>query len=76
MTLDVTLTATYPKTVPLLGLKGDEKLREGTRYKIQQAIQTKPKELVADEQPMIMEIVNACLDILEDAAQAKAAGKE
>jgi translation initiation factor 2-alpha kinase 4 len=31
---------------------------------------------VAEEQAMIMEIVNACLDVLEDAAQAKAAGKE
>jgi translation initiation factor 2-alpha kinase 4 len=39
-------------------------------------IETKPKELVVGEQAMIMEIVNACQDILEDAAQAKAAGLE
>jgi translation initiation factor 2-alpha kinase 4 len=39
-------------------------------------VETKPKELVVEEQAMIMEIVNACLDVLEDAAQAKAAGKE
>lgn len=31
---------------------------------------------MAEEQAMIMEIVNACQDILEDAAQAKAAGLE
>jgi len=51
-------------------------LREGTRYKIQKIIETKPKELVLEEQAMINEIVTACLDVLEDAAQAKAAGKE
>jgi translation initiation factor 2-alpha kinase 4 len=72
----VTLTATYPKTEPLLSIKDDSGLREGTRYKIQKIIETKPKELVVEEQAMIMEIVNACLDVLEDAAQAKAAGKE
>ena len=72
----MTLTATYPKTEPLLSIKDDGGLREGTRYKIQKIIETKPKELVVEEQAMIMEIVNACLDVLEDAAQAKAAGKE
>jgi eukaryotic translation initiation factor 2-alpha kinase 4 len=71
----VTLTATYPKTEPLLSIKDDGGLREGTRYKIQKIIETKPKELVVEEQAMIMEIVNACLDVLEDAAQAKAEGK-
>ncbi|KAE8446644.1 hypothetical protein EG329_011837 [Mollisiaceae sp. DMI_Dod_QoI] len=75
VTLAVTFTATYPKTQPLLSIKGDFNLLEGTRYKIQKIIETKPKELVAEEQAMIMEIVNACLDVLEDAAQAKAAGK-
>jgi translation initiation factor 2-alpha kinase 4 len=76
MTLGVTLTATYPKTQPLLSVKNDDGLREGTRFKIQKIIETKPKELVIEEQAMIMEIVNACLDVLEDAAQAKAAGLE
>lgn len=72
----MTFTATYPKTEPLLSIKDDGGLREGTRYKIQKIVENKPKELVAEEQAMIMEIVNACLDVLEDAAQAKAAGKE
>jgi eukaryotic translation initiation factor 2-alpha kinase 4 len=76
VTLAVTLTATYPRTPPLLSIKGDDGLREGTRFKIQKAIETKPKELVAEEQAMIMEIVNACQDILEDAAQTAAAGLE
>lgn len=76
MTLGVTLTATYPKTAPLLSIKDDDNLREGTRFKIQKVIETKPKELVVEEQAMIMEIVNACQDILEDAAQAKFAGRD
>lgn len=78
VTLLVTLTATYPKTEPILKLKNNEGLKEGTKYKLQKIIETKPKELVAEEQPqaMIMEIVTACSEVLEDAAQAKAAGKE
>lgn len=76
MTLAVTFTATYPKTAPLLSIKGDGGLRDSTKFKIQKIIETKPKELVAEEQAMIMEIVNACQDVLEDAAQAKAAGLE
>lgn len=59
-----------------MNVKGDEGLREGTRFKIQKVIQTKPKQLVHEEQAMIMEIVNAIQDILEDAAQAKVAGLE
>ncbi|KAG9236637.1 anticodon binding domain of tRNAs-domain-containing protein [Amylocarpus encephaloides] len=74
--LAVVFTATYPRSPPLLTIKGDKDLREGTRFKIQKAIETKPKELVSSEQAMVMEIVNACLDILEDAAQAKADGLE
>lgn len=78
MTLAVTMTATYPKTEPILKLKNDAGLREGTRFKIQKILENKPKELVAEDQPqaMIMEIVSACSEVLEDAAQAKAAGKE
>jgi translation initiation factor 2-alpha kinase 4 len=76
MTLAVTLTATYPRTPPLLNIRGDEGLREGTKYKLQKIIETKPKELVAEEQAMIMDIVNSCQEVLEDAAQAAAAGLE
>ncbi|KAL3425369.1 hypothetical protein PVAG01_02160 [Phlyctema vagabunda] len=76
ITLAVTLTATYPKTTPLISLKGHEYLREGTLFKVQKVIETKPKELVAQEQAMINEIVEAVRDVLEDAAEAKAAGRE
>jgi eukaryotic translation initiation factor 2-alpha kinase 4 len=72
----VTLTATYPKTLPLLNIKGDDGLREGTKFKLQKVIETKPKELLPEEQAMIMEVVTACQEVLEDAAQAKAAGLE
>ena len=75
-TLVATLTATYPRTSPLLNIKGNNGLREGTKFKIQKIIETKPKELLGGDQPMIMDIVNACLDVLEDAAEAKAAGRE
>ncbi|TVY91069.1 eIF-2-alpha kinase [Lachnellula willkommii] len=74
--LCVVFTATYPKTAPLLCIKGDFNLREGTRFKIQKILETKPKELVAEEQAMIMEIVNACQETLDEAAEAKAAGLE
>lgn len=75
-TLAVTLTATYPKTAPLLKFKAGDGLRDVTKFKVQKVIETKPRELVVEEQAMIMEIVSACQDILEDAAQAKAAGSE
>jgi translation initiation factor 2-alpha kinase 4 len=76
ITLIATLTATYPRTPPLLNIKGDDGLREGTKFKIQKIIETKPNELLGGDQPMIMDIVDACLDVLEDAAEAKAAGRE
>lgn len=57
-------------------MQGDSGLNDGTRFKLQKVIETKPKELLSGEQAMIMEIVTACQEVLEDAAQAKAAGME
>ncbi|KAG9248230.1 anticodon binding domain of tRNAs-domain-containing protein [Calycina marina] len=76
VTLAATFTATYPKTVPLLSLKDGATLQESTKFKLQKIIETKPRELLAVEEAMVMEVVNACQDVLEDTAQAKAAGKE
>jgi len=76
VTLQVVLTATYPRSVPLLTLKDDEDLQDGTRFKIQKLLETKPKELLAMEQAMVMEIVEAIREILDDAARAKAEGLE
>lgn len=72
VTLHVILTASYPKSPPLLSLKYDRKLKDSIRLKLQQVIETKPKELAVEEQPMVMQIVDACTDVLEDAAQVEA----
>jgi len=74
--LGVTLTLTYPKSAPLLTLKNTDGLRESTKFKLQKIIETLPKELIKEEQAMIMEIVTACQEVLEQAAEAKAAGRE
>ncbi|KAI0457886.1 serine/threonine-protein kinase gcn2 [Xylaria acuta] len=78
VTLSVVLTATYPKSVPLLSLKDDASLNESTLYKLQKFIETKPKAIVALQQaePMIHELVQGLQDILEDAALIKAQGLE
>ncbi|KAJ8111452.1 hypothetical protein ONZ43_g5619 [Nemania bipapillata] len=76
--LSVVLTATYPKSVPLLSLKDEGSLNESTLFKLQKFIETKPKALAASEQaePMIHELAQGLQDILEDAAQIKAQGLE
>ncbi|KAI0593056.1 anticodon binding domain of tRNAs-domain-containing protein [Biscogniauxia sp. FL1348] len=78
VTLSVVFTATYPKSPPLLSLKDDGTLRESTLFKLQKCIETKPKALAAQQQsePMIHEIAQGLEEILEDAAQAKAQGRE
>ena len=43
-------------------------------FKVQKITETKPKELVSGDQPMIMEVIQACQEILDEAADAKAAG--
>lgn len=76
--LHVVFTATYPKSIPLLSLTLDDGLREGTKFKLQKVIETKAKEMVVERpmEPMILEIGVALKDILEEAAEAKAAGRE
>ncbi|KAF5019705.1 hypothetical protein F66182_8274 [Fusarium sp. NRRL 66182] len=73
-TLSFIMTATYPKSPPLITLK-DYDLKEVTQFKIQKFIETQPKIFAQDEQEMIDQIVEGVRDILEDAAQAKADGK-
>ncbi|TGJ83430.1 hypothetical protein E0Z10_g5340 [Xylaria hypoxylon] len=76
VTLSVVLTATYPKSVPLLSLKDDGSLNESTLFKLQKFIETKPKALAAlgQAEPMVHELAGGLQDILEDAAQIKAQG--
>lgn len=76
MTVGFTITATYPKTPPLLTLKGQTYLREGTQFKIQKFLETQPKVFAKEEEEMIYKIVEGIREILEDAAQAKASGKQ
>ncbi|RKF80051.1 eIF-2-alpha kinase GCN2 [Golovinomyces cichoracearum] len=76
VTLAVVLTASYPKSLPLLSLKDEIGLKEGIKSELQKVIETKPRELVLEEQAMIMDIVNACSEVLHDAAQAEAEGEK
>ncbi|OHW91721.1 protein kinase [Colletotrichum incanum] len=76
VTLGVVMTATYPKSPPLLTLKNTGDLREVTLFKLQKFIETQPKIFATEEQEMVDRIVEGIRDILEDAAQAKAKGLE
>ncbi|KHJ32965.1 putative protein kinase [Erysiphe necator] len=75
VTLLVSFTPSYPKTPPILSLKDGTGLKEVTKAALLRIIEKKPLELVAEEQAMVMEIVNECLYILEEAAQADAADR-
>ncbi|KAH8198770.1 hypothetical protein TruAng_007045 [Truncatella angustata] len=78
VTLGIVLTATYPKSVPLLSLKDDSSLSDSTKFKVQKFIASKPRILAeaGQNEPMIHEIASGLQEILEDAAQAKAQGSE
>lgn len=69
------MTATYPKTPPISTLKQHTHLREVTQFKLQKFLETQPKIFAQDASEMIDQIVEGVRDILEDAAQAKALGK-
>ncbi|KAG5943979.1 hypothetical protein E4U59_007733 [Claviceps monticola] len=75
-TIGFVMTATYPRTPPLLTIKGLSDLREATKFKIRKFIDTEPKEFAKEPQEMVDRIVEGIRDILEDAAQAEASGKQ
>ncbi|ATY61628.1 kinase (Gcn2) [Cordyceps militaris] len=75
VTIGFVLNATYPKTPPIITIKEQGFLRESTQFKIQKFIETQPKIFANDEQEMVDQIVEGIREILEEAAQAKAAGK-
>jgi len=62
----VTLPSTYPKIELILSITNNDDLREKVPDKSQKVIEMKPKKLLAEEQIMIMEIVNDCLELLSD----------
>ncbi|KAI0146344.1 serine/threonine-protein kinase gcn2 [Xylariaceae sp. FL1272] len=78
ITLSVVLTATYPKSAPLLSLKNGDSLNESTVFKLQKYIESKPKALAAEGQaePMIHDLATGLQEILDDAASIKAQGLE
>ena len=65
--LSIRLTATYPKTIPLVKIEQSSGLREATKRNINQLLQTKPNQLVGEV--MIHELATSIEDLLEDAFQ-------
>ena len=76
VTLGVVLTATYPKSVPVLTLKNDDGLRESTLFKAQKVMEARAREFAAEDKEMIDYIVEGIREVLEDAAEKKAQGLE
>lgn len=74
-TLAVVLVATYPKSQPLLSLKNPTNIKDSTLFKLQKLLETQPAVFAKEEQEMIYRIVEGIQDILQEAADAKAAGK-
>ena len=76
-TLRVILPATYPTTKPELALHDYFGVGEETRQRVMKMLDTQLEltRLIENEQPMIMDIVNACAITLGNAVQDKAAGK-
>lgn len=74
VTLGVVLTATYPKSVPLLSIKDHDGLRESTLFKVQKVMEARAKECAAEDKEMIDYLVEGIREILEDAAIAKEQG--
>ncbi|KAI9721487.1 MAG: hypothetical protein M1812_002249 [Candelaria pacifica] len=67
--LCVTMTATYPKSLPILNVLGLEGLHPKARESIIRLLQEKPKNLLGTE--MIYEIATSIQDMLEDAFQVE-----
>lgn len=63
LALIVTFTATYPKTIPLIGVKGDEDLGPKTAAKVREVVMRRPQELLGEV--MILDLANEMRDILE-----------
>ncbi|QBZ63407.1 hypothetical protein PoMZ_05088 [Pyricularia oryzae] len=76
VTLSVVMTATYPKSTPLLSFKDNENLSESTLFRLQKYLEREPKIFARKEEVMINSLVEDIREILEDAAQAKAQGRE
>jgi translation initiation factor 2-alpha kinase 4 len=56
-------------------LKDDKDIAESIRFKLNQILENKPKELILREEAMIMDIVDLLRDVLDEASAALAAGR-
>lgn len=70
--LSVKLTATYPKSPPLVQVEGLDKLQTFAQKLITHAIQSRPVELAGEV--MIHTIASDIQDVLEDAVQSREQG--
>ena len=70
--LSVRMTATYPKTSPLLKVQALENFHERTQERISNVIANRPKQFIGGV--MIHEIATEIQDALEDAVQARQQG--
>ena len=72
--LCVTLTATYPKTMPLLALKDCDNVEQKTLENMNHVLSSKPKELLKYGEVMILEIANDVERVMRDAVDARVQG--
>lgn len=70
--LSVQLTATYPRTPPLLTLHGLDDLHSRTQARIQYIVQKRPSQMLGEV--MMHTIASEIQDALEDAVQAREQG--
>ena len=72
VTLSVQLTATYPKSAPLLDISGLQHYHERTQQRIRNTIKNRPKQLLGEV--MIHALAEEIQQALEDAVQARQSG--
>ncbi|GAB7362444.1 hypothetical protein MBLNU230_g2766t1 [Neophaeotheca triangularis] len=72
--LSVRLTATYPKSPPLLEVSGLEGYHERTQKRIRNIIKSRPTQMLKHNDVMIHDIATEIQDALEDAVQARQMG--
>lgn len=70
--LSVKLTATYPKTIPLLDVSGLEAYHERTQSRIRNIVTKRPKQLLGEV--MIHVVASEIQEALEDALTARQQG--
>jgi translation initiation factor 2-alpha kinase 4 len=70
--LSAQLTATYPKSAPVLQIEGLDKLHAQAKRRISNIVKTRPAEMVGEV--MIHAIASDIQDALEDAVQAREQG--